>query len=65
MSAVSVIIPAFNAERFLERTLKSAFKQVGVELEVIFVNDGSTDSTLEIAHRFSEQEPRLRIITYE
>ena len=49
---VSVIIPTFNSERFLEKCLMSLGKQSYRELDVIVVDDGSIDRTVEIAERF-------------
>src|SRR5918996_6152320 len=46
---VSVIIPAFNAERYLRQTLESVFAQTYPDVEVIVVDDGSRDGTAEIA----------------
>jgi cellulose synthase/poly-beta-1,6-N-acetylglucosamine synthase-like glycosyltransferase len=46
---VSIIIPAYNAEAFLQQAIESATSQSGVEVEVIVVDDGSTDRTREIA----------------
>ena len=60
---VSVIIPAYNAEEFLERTLRSALRQTHRNLEVLIVNDGSTDRTLSIAEAFSREDERIRIIS--
>jgi glycosyltransferase involved in cell wall biosynthesis len=60
---VSVIIPAFNAEVFLERTLRSVLSQTYEALEVIVVNDGSTDQTLEIAQAIAENDNRLYVIS--
>ena len=51
---VSVIIPAYNAERFLAATLESVFAQDHRPLEVIVVDDGSSDGTAEVAARFPE-----------
>ena len=48
MKKISIIIPAYNAEKYIDRCLNSVFSQKGAELEVIVVNDGSTDNTYEI-----------------
>lgn len=58
---VSVIIPAYNAEKTLKRCLDSVFAQDFDSYEVILVNDGSTDGTLEIA-RFYEKHPNFVFI---
>lgn len=58
---VSVIIPVFNAELFLERCLDSVIGQTMPDLEIIAVNDGSTDRSLEILREYEEREPRLRV----
>lgn len=50
---VSVIIPAFNAERFIALTLKSVFEQTLPAAEVIVVDDGSVDRTFEIARDYN------------
>jgi CTP:molybdopterin cytidylyltransferase MocA len=59
---VSVVVPAYNAERTIERTLISALAQSLRELEVVLVNDGSTDGTRAIVSRMEQQDPRLRVI---
>jgi GT2 family glycosyltransferase len=48
----SIIIPGFNAEPWLERTLESALAQTWPHKEIIFVDDGSTDGSLAVARRF-------------
>lgn len=65
MHDVSVIIPAFNAERFIKRTIESALRQIGVKFDIIIVNDGSTDTTLDIVTGYAEQEARIKVISYE
>jgi glycosyltransferase involved in cell wall biosynthesis len=49
---VSVIVPVFNGERFLEESLRSALDQTLPPSEVIVVDDGSTDASVEVAERF-------------
>jgi glycosyltransferase involved in cell wall biosynthesis len=59
----SVVIPAYNAELFLERTLRSALRQTHSNLEVIVVDDGSTDKTRVIAEAAAATDERVRIIS--
>ncbi len=54
---VSIIIPAFNAEKYIKETLKSALGQTYKNIEVIVVDDGSTDKTAEMVKSFND--PRL------
>ncbi len=62
---VSVIVPAFNVERYLAQCLDSLVLQDLAEMEVIVVNDGSTDETSQIAMRYAESHPQLRLIEQE
>lgn len=59
---ISVIIPVFNAEKHLEECLKSVASQTFVNIEIICVNDGSTDASLEIMENFSNFDERIKII---
>lgn len=59
---VSVIMPVYNAAEFLEETLDSVLNQSLDDYEVIAVNDGSKDNSLEILERYAEQYSHLRII---
>jgi len=52
---VSIIIPVFNAEKFLEECLISAINQTYPDIEIIAVNDGSTDNSLEILNKYSNK----------
>jgi len=56
---VSVIIPAYNAEAFIEQTLNSVLQQTYSDLEVIIVDDGSKDCTGAIVKAFAERDPRI------
>ncbi len=60
---VSVIISAYNAEKYIKETLTSVLCQTYSNIEIIVVNDGSTDNTFEIASRFSEK--CVKVITQE
>jgi len=59
----SVVIPAYNAELFIERTLRSVLRQTHSNLEVIVVDDGSTDKTRVIAEAAATPDDRVRIIS--
>jgi len=56
---VSIIIPAYNAENYLPYTLQSAIAQTWPRKEIIVINDGSTDRTLEVAKRLATKEVRV------
>jgi glycosyltransferase involved in cell wall biosynthesis len=62
---VSVVIPAFNAERWLPETLASALAQTYPSLEIILVDDGSEDRTAEIARAVAARDPRLTVLRQE
>jgi len=59
---VSVIIPAYNAEKFIARTLDSVLSQTYRNIEVLVVNDGSTDKTVEIVDSFAKKDSRVRVL---
>ncbi|MEZ5949631.1 MAG: glycosyltransferase family A protein [Planctomycetaceae bacterium] len=59
-SLVSVVIPTFNRARFIGETLESALSQTWKALEVIVVDDGSTDDTRQIVEEFAARDERVR-----
>ncbi|MGH9173963.1 MAG: glycosyltransferase family 2 protein [Vicinamibacterales bacterium] len=59
---VSVVIAAFNAQAFIEQTCVSVLEQTYPSLEVIVVDDGSTDNTSEVVSSLARSDPRLRLI---
>ena len=58
----SIILPAYNAELFLARTLTSIFSQDFSDYELLLVNDGSTDNTLDICKEFAAVYPQVKVI---
>ncbi len=60
---ISVIIPAYNTEAYIGRAIESALEQTLNDIEVIIVDDGSSDKTVEVAKSFTDQ--RLKVIVNE
>lgn len=59
---VSILIPAYNVEDYIEDCLKSVIKQSYENTEIIIVNDGSTDRTLDICKKYCKKDKRIVII---
>jgi glycosyltransferase involved in cell wall biosynthesis len=59
---VSIVIPVRNGAQFIKETLSSISKQTYSEIEVIVVDDGSTDQTVEIVKKFMKEDSRFRIV---
>ncbi len=60
---VSIVIPAYNAEQYVAQTIESVIRQTYQQLEVIVVDDGSTDATPGIVRNYAEKDPRITIVT--
>ncbi|MCK5677865.1 MAG: glycosyltransferase family 2 protein [Flavobacteriaceae bacterium] len=58
---VSLIIPIYNVEKYLEKCLYSAINQTLKEIEIIIVNDGSTDNSLAICQKYSKKDNRIKL----
>lgn len=65
MVSVSVVVPAYNVEKYLEECLQSILMQTYIDYEIIIVNDGSTDSSLDICNKYKEQSDRVKVFTKE
>lgn len=63
--SVSIIIPFYNASPFVENTLSSILQQTHTDLEVICVDDGSTDDTLSLLKLWQEKDDRVKIVHKE
>ena len=62
MPAISVIIPTYNAAKYLREALDSLLAQTFSDWEAVCVNDGSTDNSLEILQEYASQDPRFRVL---
>lgn len=62
---VSVIVPVFNAEKYVNRCIDSILNQTYEHLEVILVNDGSSDGSIKICEKWEKLDSRVKIITQE
>ena len=62
---ISIIIPVYNVEEYLPKCLNSVINQTLTDIEIICINDGSTDNSLEILNEFAKQDRRITIINKE
>ena len=62
---LSIIVPIYNTEKYLEDCLQSILNQTFSDYELILVNDGSTDSSPEICEQYAERDGRIRVIHKE
>ncbi|MBS5924675.1 glycosyltransferase family 2 protein [Clostridium perfringens] len=60
--SISIIVPIYNSEKYLERCIDSLINQTLRNIEIILVNDGSTDKSLNIIKRYSSMDSRIKII---
>jgi len=60
--AISVILPVYNAQDYLEGSIASLLAQDFIDFELLIINDGSTDGSMELAERFQAQDGRVRIV---
>lgn len=59
---VSVIMPSYNSEKFIAQSLESALAQTYADLELLVIDDGSTDGTLGIAQGYAKQDSRVKVL---
>ena len=62
MVKVSVIMPMYNQEKYIVECLSSVVRQTLKEIEIIVVNDGSTDGSMALVRGFAEKDPRIVVI---
>ena len=59
---VSIIVPVYNTEKYLDRCIKSLRNQSLADIEIILVDDSSTDSSLEICNKAAEEDSRIKVV---
>lgn len=62
---ISVIVPVYNVEAYLEKCVQSILKQTYTNLEILLVNDGSTDNSGELCDQLAQRDQRIRVIHKE
>ena len=65
MIKVSVIVPVYNAEKYLNKCVDSILNQSLKDIEVILVDDGSTDGSLEVLRNYEKQDRRVKVLTQQ
>ena len=62
---LSIIVPVYNAEHFLDKCIKSVQSQTLQDFELILINDGSKDNSLEICKKHSQEDSRIIVFNQE
>lgn len=65
MPLITIIVPCYNCHQYIDRCIRSLGNQTFSDFEIIAINDGSTDNTLDLLEELARIEKRLRIITQE
>ena len=61
MAEISVIMPVYNKEKYIEASLRSVLEQRFNDIEILVIDDGSTDRSPEIVDQFADSDPRIRV----
>lgn len=62
MEKISIIVPIYNVEKYLRDCIESIINQTYKEIEILLINDGSTDSSLEICEEYAKKNDKIKII---
>lgn len=60
---ISIVVPVYNAARYLERCIRSLVEQTYTDLDIILVDDGSKDSSLQLCNEWAERDERIKVIS--
>lgn len=61
MIKVSIILPVYNVEKYIDRCLKSLVNQTMKEIEILIINDGTLDNSMEICKKYAKIDQRIRL----
>lgn len=59
----SIIVPVYNVEKYIKNCIESVLQQEYKDYELILINDGSTDNSLEICNEYSIKDSRIKVYT--
>ncbi|EHZ61025.1 glycosyl transferase 2 family protein [Streptococcus pneumoniae GA47210] len=62
---ISIVVPVYNVEKYLKKSIESILNQTYQNIEILLVDDGSTDSSGKICESFSKVDPRIRVFHKE
>lgn len=64
-SKISIIVPVYNVEKYLSRCIESLINQIYQNIEIICINDGSTDNSLQILENYTNKDNRIKVINQQ
>ena len=62
---VTIIVPVYNTEKYLDKCIESIINQSLSEIELIILNDGSTDKSLDVIKRYMRYDKRIKLVDYK
>lgn len=62
MDLISIVVPIYNVEQYLDKCIESILKQTYENIEIILVNDGSTDNSANICNKYEKKDTRIKVI---
>lgn len=62
MSTISIIVPVYNVDKYLDRCMNTIVNQTYKDLEIILIDDGSLDSSSQICDRWAKEDKRIKVI---
>lgn len=60
-STISIVVPIYNVEQYLRRCIDSLLRQIYEDIEILLINDGSTDRSLDICYEYAEKDERIKV----